>query len=668
MRFGNSFKKYSPVVRLFCFTLHFYSPKSYEYLRSIFNSNLPNPRTLRYWLSEIDSSPGFTECAFDALKKKANMAKESEGKDLVVGLIYDEMYIRRHSQWDKAKKEYIGHITAGTPDEYAHFSPLANQVLLFMVCGINEDFKIPVGYFLAGALHAEEKVAMLHEAMRKLSDIGVKLASITSDGINIKVYKDLGANFRGYKPYFNNPYDIGSKVYVLLDPAHLIKLIRNCLARKKELMDGQGNKIFWRLIENLVSIQISKQINFNNKLTKTHIEFENVKMNVRIACQTISNSTASAIEFLDTTMKRKEFANSAATVKFSRTFNDLFDIMNSKKNHTDDNFKRPICAENINEITAYFDSIKEYILGLTTVEKGKSVSVLSTQSHIPFFGFLHNMNSFLGIYKDYVAPSFSGIEELYAFSLSQDHVESFFGCVRQMGGNNCNPNAQQFAAAYSKLLFKNEVTSSNVSNCQNDLTKILEVSSGKKKTPISASAAELQLLEMYDDEDVYIPSERDDEMNNHSKANLASKLEKKVIRKITLRGKRSCHQCLSVFDENEKTNDQFINFLSQRNEISQPCKSTIYIIDLIETTIEKFCSQDVSSTSMLSYILGKIDFSLLYDNSFEGLHDHKYDLTKLICETYVDMKCNAESKLVTRISQKKLLRHHRLKEVHRAGQ
>lgn len=124
LRFGNSYKKYSPTIRLFCFTLHFYSPKAYEYLRSVFNLNLPATRTLRSWLSNIDSNPGFTESAFDVLKEKVEKAKEDENerKDLVVGLIFDEMYIRRHSQWDKAKKQYQGHITAGTPVEYEHFN------------------------------------------------------------------------------------------------------------------------------------------------------------------------------------------------------------------------------------------------------------------------------------------------------------------------------------------------------------------------------------------------------------------------------------------------------------------------------------------------------------------------------------------------------------------
>lgn len=58
--FGKTTKKYSEAVRVFCLTVHFYSPKAYEYIRSIFKKNLSSTRTIRMWYSSIDGSPGFT--------------------------------------------------------------------------------------------------------------------------------------------------------------------------------------------------------------------------------------------------------------------------------------------------------------------------------------------------------------------------------------------------------------------------------------------------------------------------------------------------------------------------------------------------------------------------------------------------------------------------------
>lgn len=544
-----------------------------------------------------------------------------------------------------------------------------------MVSGIIGEFKIPIGYFFTCGLCAEEKVAILNEAMRKLSETGVKLASMTSDGFtaNIAAYKKMGADFEENKPYFLNPYDADNKVYVVLDPPHMIKLVRNCIARfhKKEiiLVDSHKNEISFGFIKNLVELQTLMGINLGNKLTKTHAEFENVKMRVRIAVQTISKSSAASIEFLDMVMEHENFANSIGTTQFFRTFDSSFDIMNSKKGHTDDKFKRPICVENIAEITEKFNHDKDYIRGLMVIDDDKTVSVLNTESRIPFFGFYHNMTSMLGIYHDYVAPEFSGIEEFYTFSISQDHVESTFGCIRQKGGNNSNPNEQQFTAAYGRLQLQNEITSSNYSNCVSDVTKILEVSSGTKRVPASADPFELQRLATYQNQ-ISIQTHEVSGLKSHSKAHLASELEKKVNKIIRLRKSKACTQCLNIFVENEKLNDIFIQFLSQMKEISQPCKSTIHVITMVDNILEEYDSQDISYPTMLAFILDQVfSSSPLFESSeFGQEHDHKLDFVKLLIETYIDMKCMNVCRLVTRCAQKILIRQYNLKETHREGQ
>lgn len=127
-------------------------------------------------MANIDSAPGFKQCAFDAIREKVEEAKKNN-KDVIVGLIFDEMFIRRQSQFDKATKEFLGHISAGIPVEYEEFSPLSKEALLLMVAST----KIPIGYILTCGLCAEDKCALLDEAMRKLKETGVKLASITSD-------------------------------------------------------------------------------------------------------------------------------------------------------------------------------------------------------------------------------------------------------------------------------------------------------------------------------------------------------------------------------------------------------------------------------------------------------------------------------------------------------
>lgn len=394
---------------------------------------MPSIRTLQSWYTAVDGSPGFTANAFDALHQKAIYFKDEE-KSLVVGLQFDDMYIRKHSQYDTSKGEFLGHINAGRLENYEICSPLATEALVLMVCGIGSEFKMPIGYFLSNGLCAEERAALLNEAILRLNNAGVTVASITCDGTrtNIATYKLLGADFETERPYFMNPFKGENIIYTIFDPPHMLKLARNCLGNKKTLYDSNDDKIEWDFIKKLVTLQTTEYLNFGNKLTKSHIEWENKKMNVRLAAETLSNSSATSIEYLNTVVQDEQFRNSEGTVKYMRVFDRLFDVMNTKPKHCNENFKQPISESSIDKISELFEMTKDYIKGLYMIVDGKKVSMLNTRSFTAFFGFYHNITSFVGIYNDYIKPN--DINEFYTFDVSQDHLESFFGCIRRMGG------------------------------------------------------------------------------------------------------------------------------------------------------------------------------------------------------------------------------------------
>lgn len=67
--------------------------------------------------------------------------------------------------------------------------------------------------------------------------------------------------------------------------------------------------------------------NLGNKLTKAHMQWEKRKMNVQIAAETISNSVADAMKFLKDDCE--DFKDVGGTSEYIRTFNDIFDTMNS---------------------------------------------------------------------------------------------------------------------------------------------------------------------------------------------------------------------------------------------------------------------------------------------------------------------------------------------------
>ena len=61
---------YSPELRTFALTLHFYSPHAYQYVRKMFDTCMPHPRTITKCYQTIDGRPGFTTEAFSALKAR----------------------------------------------------------------------------------------------------------------------------------------------------------------------------------------------------------------------------------------------------------------------------------------------------------------------------------------------------------------------------------------------------------------------------------------------------------------------------------------------------------------------------------------------------------------------------------------------------------------------
>lgn len=92
-------RKYSPALRSFALTLHYYSPKAYDYVRKTFHTSLPHTRTLKNWYAKVGGEPGFTKEALAALKQKTELSNHP----LLATLVLDEMSIRRRVEWDGRK-------------------------------------------------------------------------------------------------------------------------------------------------------------------------------------------------------------------------------------------------------------------------------------------------------------------------------------------------------------------------------------------------------------------------------------------------------------------------------------------------------------------------------------------------------------------------------------
>lgn len=228
--------------------------------------------------------------------------------------------------------------------------------------------------------------------------------------------------------------------------------------------------------------------------------------------------------------------------------------------------------------------------------------------------------------------------------------------------------------AYRKLLLQNEVISGRGANCLNDVTRVLYVTSDTGKNSRSTNTAELQLLSNYDFDnqinfsDAHFMQNSGNSLKQHSVAYVASILEDAVLRKLNNKGSKCCSKCMQIFCENEITDDAFIEYKSETNNILQPCKSTIELMNTVDNLLDKYKSLNVSFNSIMTHIVQNIDQDLFYDQSTFEQHDHKLEFLELVVNSYMNIRSVEGCKNITKMSQSNKIRHFNLKETHRAGQ
>jgi hypothetical protein len=468
--------QYSPEIRSFALTLHFYSPKAYNYVRKHWNKLLPHPSTLRQWYRVVDGSPGFTKEAFDAIALRAT------SKPVIINLVVDEMSIKEANVF--FDNEFHGGVDCGTVNVQQENDnvPMATNALVLMAVSLNDHWKIPIGYFLNRGLNGSERANLLTQAFRLLEDAKAKVYSITFDGAtsNLSMCTSLGADFEyfssNFKPYFRNPIT-SENCYVFLDFCHMIKLVRNTLGDRKHLKTGDDD-ISWEYIVQLHNLQKNEGLRLANKLTSKHTNFVNNRMNVRLAMQVLSESVYKSFVFLtkipDVKLNR-QFGGCLPTANFCLAFNNIADMLNCKNRFSKRKFDTPLTEDNYLILKEYADNFITYIESLKCAD-GKSILKSNRKT-----GFLGLIICLKNMFKLFDALKPHGLAYLLTYKLSQDYLETFFSAIRSRGGFNNNPNALQFKSAYKRLLVRHEIKEVENGNCLFDGVEILHVSASRKK-------------------------------------------------------------------------------------------------------------------------------------------------------------------------------------------
>lgn len=651
---------------MFSFNLRYLSPRSYEYIRKKFDNHLPHSTTIRKWFafSNASGNGGIIDAALQTLKKMV----EEHNEKIFVALSFDEMSIRSLIQYQHFKKRFSGFINFGTKKFNTDVLPIATNALVFMLNGINVKMTVPIAYYFITTLIAEEKAVLIASIIKTLTSIGIRVASVTSDGLitNFASYGILGADFadENITPYFINTDD-HNKVYIFHDPPHVIKLVRNCLGDEKMLYDGNERKIEWKFIERLYRSNTT-----THKLTKKHIHWKSIPMNVKVAVQTISNSVAESIDKL-AACGVEQFSNTDGTVEFLKNFDKLFNIFNSDKK-VECKYKSPICNESKESVFRFMDYMLEYIDGLTLLGKPITKTVRNT----PFIGFKSNIVALKMMWEELVESKV--IDEIKTTSIQQDYLESFFGRVRSSCGNNTNPSQEQFAANFRRTLVNRELTCSAFSNCIDKLD-ILTVSSSQLKATrteekefIMVSHPDDVLSQSDENEDEFLDQENAEEFvinspaEHLSIANIAGTIEA-----MTQKNRKfNCNDCSCIFESNNKIDSSF--FVKHKKN-TLPCQSTYDLCDVSNRIMSEYFNQVHESLFDYDKLFGKIKSKIKCEDLFTATnfeHDasHRTFIVDLIVDEFIRIRAIHRAREMTLNQYKAFVRSTKTHSIHFCNQ
>ena len=645
-------------------SLQFYSKKAYDFVRESFNKCLPHSKTLANWYKSVDGNPGFNDEIFKALEK---MVENRGGKQLLCSMMMDEVAIRRQVEWDG--KQYTGYVDMGVGVEDSSSMPVAKEALVMMIVGINEHWKVPVAYFLIDGLNGSERANVVKLALGKLHNVGVRVVSLTFDGCaaNIAMASKLGANLEPNKlqTSFEHPSDYTQSVYLLLDPCHMLKLMRNLLADKKALLDSDGNLIKWSYIEELHRIQKSEGLRAGNKLTDRHVGWMREKMKVSLAAQTLSSSVATALLYMKDDLKLPQFQGCEATVKFIRIIDRLFDILNSR-NPIARGYKAPMRRENEAFWRPFVTEAQQYIYALRHADLQLVRDSLRKTTVV---GFLLSSMSAVSLY-DLLVKKESTLRYLLTYKLSQDHLELFFSAIRSRGGWNNNPSAVHFKSAWQRLLCHQQLKEVETGNCiAQDSCKILTVSSRIERSQLTDIATMnfvrltypcTEQLEIRDHE--YCSNEVASAILSPYVGNVVVYIAGFVARSVKKR--LLCEPCgvalTQVCSSRKHSHFSLIEaktnggLLYPSDDVVLLCKASekCFRANMGPTDQPNLCGNLKSSliTEVLAQLIGKDIFTMLTDHSLESdvLDDHRIILMKKVVQTFMTIRLYHHGKSFTR--------------------
>lgn len=199
----------------------------------------------------------------------------------------DEISVNPELSYDQKRDKVIGFTSYYNRTD--NCKNVAKHALVFMLKGIKQKWKQAIGYFFSRNLNSDSLESMVKNVIRKVEkNANMKVQCLIFDQATpqwLMAYKLTCSNMR---PYFIHP-DSLRKTYILLDPPHLLKNVRNALFKYNISYAGGIARL--KHLKQFLTINEEGKYDFTTKVRLCHIDPSKVnKMKVKHASQLFSKS------------------------------------------------------------------------------------------------------------------------------------------------------------------------------------------------------------------------------------------------------------------------------------------------------------------------------------------------------------------------------------------
>jgi len=401
----------------------------------------------------------------------------------------------------------------------------------------------------------------------------------------------------------------------------------------------------------------------NYKLIVSRILFKTICLQNIEFFKVISGSVADALDYCQTAVKNDSFNDVTGTCLYLRTFNCLFDRMNSRSLFGKGT-KSPMNIRVIEEVRKDFSQATNYILSLTLEDQSnrdtcheplkkrakKSPLLVSSQRKKGFLGFLINMRTYVKLYELYIQTNH--LKYLLTYKTSQDHVELLFCSVRGSLGRNNNPTTVEFTRNLKKILLGASHSSNFSNSLLQDDTTLLKL---PNKLEDSLHLCLNEFLPENDESkdwiDLYL-SNTESEYKSDVLVYISGYVQRTIMRK------EQCVQCKAYISNLKIVQSSKLLNLKNRGPLVIPSAEFVKIIKVANSLLESKLQEPkiFGEKNLLDKLSIKATaiINSVHPTLLAGISDHSID-----CSFTSDHRIIMIRKIITLFST--LIIHHRLK-------